>query len=169
MEAAKDPDDTDLARLVGELSVQDPGFRGWWAEHRVNSASYGTKHYRHPLVGDLTLDCDICDSPDDSGQRLMILTAEPGTPPTTLCASLPPGPQSARPRKMTPRRRPHHRHRTARVHVLASARQIDPFRAAQLQPAQADCDRLAVAGTLALGVCGGRRIASRASASAVSR
>jgi transcriptional regulator with XRE-family HTH domain len=80
MEAAKDPDDADLARLVGELSVQDPYFRGWWAEHRVNSASSGTKHYRHPLVGDLTLDCDIWDSPDGSGQRLMILTAEPGTP-----------------------------------------------------------------------------------------
>ncbi|XVQ14146.1 helix-turn-helix domain-containing protein [Spirillospora sp. CA-255316] len=80
MEAAKDPDDPDLAQLVGELSVQDPHFRSWWAEHRVNSAGYGTKHYRHPAVGDLTLDCDTWDSPDDSGQRLMVLTAQPGTP-----------------------------------------------------------------------------------------
>jgi transcriptional regulator with XRE-family HTH domain len=80
MEAAKDPDDPDLARLVGDLSVQDSDFSSWWAEHRVNSASYGTKHYRHPTVGELTLDCDIWDSPDGSGQRLMVLTAEPGTP-----------------------------------------------------------------------------------------
>ncbi|MEW2489901.1 helix-turn-helix transcriptional regulator [Streptomyces sp. NPDC048411] len=80
MEAAADPDDPDLARLVGELTIQDPDFRTWWAEHRVNSASYGTKHYRHHLVGDLTLDCDTWASPDDSGQRLMVLTAEPGSP-----------------------------------------------------------------------------------------
>ncbi|MCK9903646.1 transcriptional regulator [Parafrankia colletiae] len=79
-EAAADPDDPELARLVGELSVQDPDFRTWWAEHRVSSASYGTKRYRHRLVGDLTLDCDTWASPDGSGQRLMVLTAEPGSP-----------------------------------------------------------------------------------------
>ena len=60
--------------------MQDSDFRTWWAFHRVTSASYGTKHYRHPIVGDLTLDCDMWASPDGSGQRLMVLTAEPGTP-----------------------------------------------------------------------------------------
>jgi hypothetical protein len=50
------------------------------AKAQVTGAGYGTKHYRHPLVGDLTLDCDTWDSPDGSGQRLMVLTAEPGTP-----------------------------------------------------------------------------------------
>ncbi|GAA2212106.1 hypothetical protein GCM10009850_075680 [Nonomuraea monospora] len=38
------------------------------------------KRYRHRLVGDLTLDCDTWSSPDGSGQRLRVLTAEPGTP-----------------------------------------------------------------------------------------
>jgi hypothetical protein len=80
MEAAADPDDPELARLVGELCVQDADFRTWWAEHRVNTAGYGTKHYRHRLVGELTLDCDTWSSPDGSGQRLMVLTAEPGSP-----------------------------------------------------------------------------------------
>ena len=80
MEAANDPDDPELAILVGELSVQDADFRSWWASHQVTGAGYGTKHYRHPLVGDLTLDCDTWDSPDHSGQHLMVLSAEPGTP-----------------------------------------------------------------------------------------
>lgn len=80
MEAAKLHDDPELARLVGELSLHNEDFRTWWAEHRVNSAGSGTKSYRHPLVGDLTLDCDTWVSPDGSGQRLMVLTSEPGTP-----------------------------------------------------------------------------------------
>jgi transcriptional regulator with XRE-family HTH domain len=80
MEAAADPYDPDLAALVGSLSVEDQDFRTWWASHRVTGAGSGTKHYRHPVVGDLTLDCDTWDSPDGSGQRLMILTAEFGTP-----------------------------------------------------------------------------------------
>jgi transcriptional regulator with XRE-family HTH domain len=81
MEAARDPDDPELAVLVGELSVLDADFRTWWATHQVTrTGGYGTKHYRHPLAGDLTLDCDTWDSPDGSGQRLMVLTAEPGTP-----------------------------------------------------------------------------------------
>ncbi|MCU1645246.1 MAG: transcriptional regulator [Nocardia sp.] len=80
MEAAKNPGDPELARLVGELSLRDTDFRTWWAEHWVDSATFGTKNYRHPLVGDLTLDCDTWLSPDGSGQRLLVLTAEPGTP-----------------------------------------------------------------------------------------
>ncbi|NGN95199.1 helix-turn-helix domain-containing protein [Nocardioides sp. KC13] len=80
MEAAKDPHDPDLAKLVGELSVRDPDFRTWWAERHVNSAGSGTKHYHHPAVGELTLDCDTWQSPDGSGQRLMVLTAPAGSP-----------------------------------------------------------------------------------------
>jgi transcriptional regulator with XRE-family HTH domain len=79
MQAARDADDPELATLVGQLSLQSPEFRMWWASRQVSSASYGTKHYHHPLVGDLTLDCDTWDSPDGSGQRLMVLTAEPGS------------------------------------------------------------------------------------------
>ncbi|MEW2546747.1 helix-turn-helix transcriptional regulator [Streptomyces sp. NPDC047002] len=80
MEAASDPDRPELARLVGDLAVQDPDFRTWWAERRVNSATYGTKHYHHRVAGSLTLDCDTWTGPDGSGQRLMVLTAAPGTP-----------------------------------------------------------------------------------------
>ncbi|KMS70990.1 XRE family transcriptional regulator, partial [Streptomyces regensis] len=37
MEAAADPDDPELARLVGELSLHDTDFRTWWAEHHVST------------------------------------------------------------------------------------------------------------------------------------
>jgi transcriptional regulator with XRE-family HTH domain len=79
MEAAHDPGAPELADLVGELAVGHPEFRTWWAAHHVTAAGYGTKHYRHAVVGDLTLDCDMWDSPDGSGQRLMVLTAEAGS------------------------------------------------------------------------------------------
>lgn len=80
MEAARDPGDPELSDLVGELAVGYPEFRTWWAAHHVTTASYGTKHYRHDVVGELTLDCDMWDSPDSSGQRLMVLTADTGSP-----------------------------------------------------------------------------------------
>ena len=80
MGAARKNDDPDLAILVGELSLQDADFRTWWASHQVNSATYGTKQYRHAVVGDLVLDCDTWGSPDGSDQQLMVLTAAPGMP-----------------------------------------------------------------------------------------
>jgi MmyB-like transcription regulator ligand binding domain len=48
MEAATDPDDPELAVLGGELAVQDPDFRTWWATHQVVGAHYGTKHTGTP-------------------------------------------------------------------------------------------------------------------------
>ncbi|MEV8440434.1 helix-turn-helix domain-containing protein [Actinosynnema sp. NPDC051121] len=96
MEVASHPDDPDRARLVGELSARDADFGAWWAEHHVNDASYGTKRYRHRLVGDLTLDCDTWASPDGSGQRLMVLTAEPGSPSHDALLLLTPRPAADR-------------------------------------------------------------------------
>jgi hypothetical protein len=79
MEAAGDPDAAALAALVGELSIQHEQFRNWWAAHRVTTTTNGRKHYRHPVVGELMLDCDMWDSPEGGGQRLMVLTAAPST------------------------------------------------------------------------------------------
>jgi hypothetical protein len=79
MEAARYPEDPQLATLVGELSLQDGDFRTWWATHLVTSTGNGTKHYRHALVGDLVLDCDTWVSPEDAEQRILILSAEPGS------------------------------------------------------------------------------------------
>jgi hypothetical protein len=66
-------------RTLGGAGKESSSPRTWWAEHHVNSASYGTKRYQHPTVGYLTLDCDTWDSPDGSGQRrTVLLTAYTG-------------------------------------------------------------------------------------------
>ncbi|GAA1852582.1 helix-turn-helix domain-containing protein [Asanoa iriomotensis] len=80
MATAGDPDDPRLRELVDELSASSPEFRRWWSGRIVSTASHGTKRYRHPVVGPLTLDCDTWTSPDDPDQRLVVLTAEPGSP-----------------------------------------------------------------------------------------
>lgn len=80
MEVARHPDDPQLAALVGELSVQDPQFRKWWAAHQVAQNASGTKHYHHPLVGDLTLDWDAFTCPTDPDQQIVFHSAEPGSP-----------------------------------------------------------------------------------------
>ncbi|MEU8876019.1 helix-turn-helix domain-containing protein [Streptomyces javensis] len=80
MEAARDPNDPRLANLVGELSLQDPDFRRWWGTHRVAVQGTGTKVLHHPVVGELTLDWSFLTCADDPDQRLITLTAEPGSP-----------------------------------------------------------------------------------------
>ncbi|MFE4367617.1 helix-turn-helix domain-containing protein [Streptomyces sp. NPDC056835] len=80
MEAAKYPDDPRLTALVGELSVQDPQFRQWWAAHQVATLSVGTKALHHPVAGDLILDWDTLTASTDPDQQLVIWTAEAGTP-----------------------------------------------------------------------------------------
>lgn len=79
-EAARDPNDPRLTTLIGELSVQDEHFRRWWASHEVATRSVGTKLYRHPVAGDLTLDWDTLTCTTDPDQQLVVWTAEPGTP-----------------------------------------------------------------------------------------
>lgn len=79
-EAARDPDDPELAALVGELSVRDEDFRRWWGAHHVETRGIGTKLYRHPVAGDLTLDWDTLTCATDPDQQLVAWTAEPGSP-----------------------------------------------------------------------------------------
>lgn len=79
-EAAAYPQDPRLAALVGELSVRDDAFRTWWAGHHVTALNVGTKVLHHPVVGELTLDWDTLTASTDPDQRLVVWTAEPGTP-----------------------------------------------------------------------------------------
>jgi transcriptional regulator with XRE-family HTH domain len=77
--AGRHPHDAALAELVGDLSVQDPDFRRWWADHDVYERTYGVKHYRHPLVGEMVLGYEAFTASDDPEQRLGVSTVEPGS------------------------------------------------------------------------------------------
>ncbi|MFE7775009.1 hypothetical protein ACFU5O_14105 [Streptomyces sp. NPDC057445] len=78
--ASHHPRDPRLAQLVGELSVGDPDFRRWWADHDVYQPRYGSKRYHHPLVGDLTLGFEAFTPMGDPEQTLGLYTVEPGSP-----------------------------------------------------------------------------------------
>ena len=64
MATGVDPDDADLAALVGELSVKSPDFVRLWAGHRVKEKCRGSHRYRHPIVGELTLHYESFRLPD---------------------------------------------------------------------------------------------------------
>lgn len=77
--AGRYPHDPALAELVGELSVRDPDFRHWWADHDVFQRTHGTKRYHHALVGDLVLGYESFTATDDPDQTLGVHTAAPGS------------------------------------------------------------------------------------------
>jgi len=79
-EAGRDPHDTDLQDLIGELSTRSETFRRLWGAHDVRTHGAGTKRFRHPVVGDLTLAYEELAITAEPGHVLMIYTAEPGSP-----------------------------------------------------------------------------------------
>ena len=79
-EAGRDPYDKTLSNLVGELSTRSDEFRVRWAAHDVKFHRTGTKVLHHPVVGDLSLDYEAMELPGDSGQRILIYSAEPQSP-----------------------------------------------------------------------------------------
>jgi MmyB-like transcription regulator ligand binding domain len=49
------------------MSTQSDAFRTRWASHHVLKYRSGAKHYRHPLVGDLTFGFKAFDIATDPG------------------------------------------------------------------------------------------------------
>jgi transcriptional regulator with XRE-family HTH domain len=74
------PDDPRLASLIGELSLASPEFARLWARHTVRECRASVREFRHPLVGALTLNEEVMDLVQDDHQRMVILSAEPGSP-----------------------------------------------------------------------------------------
>ncbi|SDM18620.1 Transcriptional regulator, contains XRE-family HTH domain [Nonomuraea maritima] len=74
------PDDTQLASLIGELSMKSEAFRKLWAAHDVKKKTHGTIRLTHPLVGHLTLRYETLALPGDQDQFMSTYHAEPGSP-----------------------------------------------------------------------------------------
>jgi transcriptional regulator with XRE-family HTH domain len=79
-EAGRNPHDRQLHELVGELSTRSEEFRGRWSAHDVRIHAAGTKHFRHPVVGDLVLAYETVDLRTDASLSMTVYAAEPGSP-----------------------------------------------------------------------------------------
>jgi transcriptional regulator with XRE-family HTH domain len=77
--AGRNPYDRGLTDLVGELSTRSETFRTWWAAHNVRYHQTGTKRLHHPVVGELELNYEVMELTADTGLRLAVFTAEPGS------------------------------------------------------------------------------------------
>jgi transcriptional regulator with XRE-family HTH domain len=73
------PDDARLHQLVGELQQASPRFARLWSERMVSKTGSSRKTIDHPLVGPITLDCDVL-TVTGSDLRLVVYTAEPSSP-----------------------------------------------------------------------------------------
>ncbi|WOH17509.1 helix-turn-helix transcriptional regulator [Paenarthrobacter sp. GOM3] len=78
--AGNSTDDPELASLVGELTMNSEEFAGMWARHPVENCMSGLKYMHHPEVGDLELNFEVLTPPDDSGHRILMYAADPGSP-----------------------------------------------------------------------------------------
>nr|BFD87147.1 helix-turn-helix transcriptional regulator [Streptomyces sp. Xyl84] len=79
-EAGRAPGDSDLTGLIGELVTRSEEFRTAWAKHNVRLHHTGRKAFRHPAVGEITLDFDAMELPAQPGLTLTAYSAGPHTP-----------------------------------------------------------------------------------------
>lgn len=78
--AGRHSGDRELAELIGELTMKSPEFAALWAKHPVANCVSGTKHFHHPEVGRIELEFEALLLADEPGQRILMYTAEPGSP-----------------------------------------------------------------------------------------
>ncbi|UKD59313.1 helix-turn-helix transcriptional regulator [Amycolatopsis sp. FU40] len=77
--AAKYPDDPEVRTLVADLLAGSERFAALWASHDVVAESTFSKTFEHPVVGTVTVDCDVLGI-SDRDQEVVLYTAAPGSP-----------------------------------------------------------------------------------------
>ncbi|MGW0434258.1 helix-turn-helix transcriptional regulator [Micromonospora sp. NPDC003197] len=86
--AALYPEDPGIHQLIARLRSASPEFVRRWEQLRVCvRRGSTTKQVRHPMVGELTLECEVLDIAGH-GQRLIIYSAVPGSPSAEALALL---------------------------------------------------------------------------------
>ncbi|MFF1815828.1 helix-turn-helix transcriptional regulator [Kribbella sp. NPDC058245] len=78
MTATADGPKSYAASIVTALQKASPEFAEIWERHQVIPAHSRTKHFRHPLVGEFDLYCELINNADQQ-QTLVVFTAEPGS------------------------------------------------------------------------------------------
>jgi transcriptional regulator with XRE-family HTH domain len=78
--AGRNPDDQQLSMLISELASCSEAFRVLWAEHDVMLYPHGVKTLKHPLVGELRLNYEQLDLPQDPRLAIFTFSAPAGTP-----------------------------------------------------------------------------------------
>ena len=71
-------DDPEARELVDHLLRESDEFAALWERHEVASCAGTLKRFVHPIVGPLTLDCQILTS-ENLNERLIVFTASPGS------------------------------------------------------------------------------------------
>jgi transcriptional regulator with XRE-family HTH domain len=75
-EAGRDPLNSDLTALIGELSTLSPQFRNDWADRDVHEHRTGQKVYRHPEVGEIEITFDVFELPGETGLSICTYSVE---------------------------------------------------------------------------------------------
>ena len=75
---ARYPSDPAVTDLVAELRAGSAEFARLWEQHDVRTTPMLTKTFRHPVVGEVTVDCDSL-ALTDRDQHLVLYTAPPGS------------------------------------------------------------------------------------------
>jgi len=75
---ARYPTDPAVTGLVEELRDGSHEFARLWERHDVQAAPMLTKTFRHPVVGEITVDCDAL-ALTDRDQHLVLYSAPPGS------------------------------------------------------------------------------------------
>ncbi|WP_066375785.1 helix-turn-helix transcriptional regulator [Herbidospora mongoliensis] len=73
-------DDPGLTTLIEDLSRGSDLFRQVWGEHSVDRHADGRKRFRHPVVGELTLNYETFLAAGDPEQSVVLFHADPGSP-----------------------------------------------------------------------------------------
>ncbi|WP_033221133.1 helix-turn-helix transcriptional regulator [Kitasatospora phosalacinea] len=79
LDAARHPDDPELAALVADLTAGSPLFAELWARHGVREKTSGRKLLLHPRAGELDFGYETLAPPGEPGLLLVVYTVEPGS------------------------------------------------------------------------------------------